>query len=72
LAFAVDSDSGTNAGPLSEFNRLSVRSERRFPFAQVIVKMRRRSMSRDAVENMEILLIEDNLENANVTIQYPA
>ena len=29
-------------------------------------------MSRDAVEKMEILLIEDNLENANVTIQYPA
>ena len=36
------------------------------------VQMRRRSMSRDAVEKMEILLIEDNLENANVTIQYPA
>ena len=48
------------------------RPERRFPFAQVTVQMRRRSMSRDAVEKMEILLIEDNLENANVTIQYPA
>ena len=30
------------------------RPERRFPFAQVIVTMRRRSMSRDAVEKMEI------------------
>jgi hypothetical protein len=29
-------------------------------------------MSRDAVEKMEILLIDDNLENANVTIHYPA
>ena len=36
------------------------------------VQMRRRSMSRDAVKKMNILLIEDNLENANVTIQYPA
>jgi hypothetical protein len=29
----VDSESGSNAGSLSEFNRLSVCPERRFPFA---------------------------------------